>query len=72
MCILRWEDHLCANVTGGGKWNMGWCRSRSSANNVSICSQCMIGAGTVIVKNIDLAGTYIGVPARNIRIEEME
>ena len=27
----------------------------------------MIGSGTVVVKNIDVAGTYIGVPARVLK-----
>ena len=33
-------------------------------NNVSICANCMIGAGAVVVKDIKEKGTYIGVPAR--------
>lgn len=33
-------------------------------NNVSICADCMIGAGAVVVKDIKEKGTYIGVPAR--------
>lgn len=33
------------------------------SNNVSICSDCMIGAGTVIVKNVDSVRSYMGVPA---------
>ena len=33
-------------------------------NNVSICNDCMIGAGTVVVKDIKEKGTYMGVPAR--------
>ena len=36
------------------------------SNNVSICEECMIGAGTVIVKDIKESGTYVGVPARKI------
>ena len=35
-------------------------------NNTSICGECIIGAGAVVVKNIDQSGTYIGVPARMI------
>ena len=34
------------------------------SNNIHICEGCMIGAGAVVVKDIDLPGTYIGVPAR--------
>ena len=33
-------------------------------NNIFICADCMIGAGAVVVKNIQEAGTYIGVPAK--------
>ena len=38
-------------------------------NNVSICDDCMIGAGAVVVKDIKEKGTYIGVPAR-IRVKQ--
>lgn len=36
------------------------------SNNVNICSGCVIGAGAVVIKDIDEAGTYIGVPARKM------
>lgn len=36
-------------------------------NNINICGDCIIGAGAVVVKNIEKQGTYIGVPARNIK-----
>jgi len=48
---------------GNGTW-IG--AGATVSNNVSICSNCMIGAGSIVVKNIDLAGTYFGVPARSI------
>lgn len=35
-------------------------------NNVSICADCIIGAGAVVVKDIEEAGTYVGVPARRM------
>lgn len=35
----------------------------SVRNNLSVCADCMIGAGAVVVKNIEEAGTYIGIPA---------
>ena len=34
------------------------------SNNVDICSNCMIGAGAVVIKDITESGTYIGVPAK--------
>ena len=36
----------------------------SVSNNLSICENCMIGAGAVVVKDITESGTYIGVPAK--------
>lgn len=35
-------------------------------NNISICEDCMIGAGAAVVKDITEPGTYVGVPARRI------
>ena len=39
-------------------------------NNISIASGCMIGAGAVVVKKIDEKGTYVGVPARRIKMKQ--
>lgn len=35
-------------------------------NNILICSGSTIGAGAVVEKHIDRAGTYIGVPAKEM------
>ena len=35
-------------------------------NNVTIAPDCMIGAGAVVVKDIEELGTYVGVPAKKI------
>lgn len=35
-------------------------------NNITICSNCTIGAGAVVVKDITKSGTYIGVPAKEM------
>lgn len=61
-------SHLCGTVTvGNGTW-IG--AGATVSNNVSICSDCMIGAGAVIVNDIKESGTYVGVPARRIDMEE--
>lgn len=61
-------SHLCGTVTvGDGTW-IG--AGATVSNNVSICSDCMIGAGAVIVNDIKESGTYVGVPARRIDMEE--
>ncbi len=36
-------------------------------NNIRICGGCTIGAGAVVVKDIEEAGTYVGVPGRKIK-----
>lgn len=57
--------HLCGTVFVE---NNTWIGAGSTvSNNVSICSNCMIGAGAVVVKNIAKEGTYIGIPAKQMR-----
>lgn len=36
-------------------------------NNITICQNCIIGAGAVVVKDILEEGTYVGVPARGMK-----
>lgn len=36
------------------------------SNNVNICSDCKVGAGAVVVKDITEPGTYVGVPVRRV------
>lgn len=33
-------------------------------NNITICENVVIGAGAVVIKDIDTSGTYVGVPIR--------
>ena len=49
-----------ANITGLGT-------GATLVNNIRICAECLIGAGAVVIKNIDKNGTYVGVPARKIK-----
>ena len=34
------------------------------SNNIIVCNNCMVGTGAVVISNIDVPGTYVGVPAR--------
>ena len=36
-------------------------------NNLSIAPDCMIGAGAAVVKDIEMPGTYIGLPAKKVK-----
>lgn len=36
------------------------------SNNINICGGCVVGAGAVVVKDISKAGTYVGIPAKEM------
>lgn len=38
----------------------------SVSNNISICDDCIIGAGAVVVKDIKEPGIYVGIPAERL------
>lgn len=63
--------HLSPNVTLGGTVLVGTLThvgiGATVKNNVNICSFCIVGAGAVVVKSIEEAGTYLGVPVRKIK-----
>lgn len=56
--------HLCGMVTVGHHTWIG--AGAIIKNGTHICSDCLIGLGAGVVKNIKEPGTYIGVPARRM------
>ncbi|SDC04177.1 sugar O-acyltransferase, sialic acid O-acetyltransferase NeuD family [Paenibacillus sp. UNCCL117] len=62
--------HVSPGVHMAGTVNIGagaWLGIGSIvSNNVNITSNCIIGAGAVVVRDIVDAGTYMGVPARRV------
>ena len=62
--------HLSPGVHTAGMVQVGnetWLGIGSTvSNNINITGRCTVGAGSVIVKDISEAGTYVGVPARRI------
>ena len=68
----RIEDyvHVSPGVSTAGNVNIGrstWLGIGSIiVNNISICGDCIIGAGAVVTRNIMETGTYVGVPARKL------
>ncbi|MDD6022896.1 MAG: acetyltransferase [Oscillospiraceae bacterium] len=57
--------HLAGTVTVGQRTWIGI--GAVVSNNLSIVGDCMLGAGTVVAKHIEEAGTYVGVPARKMK-----
>lgn len=57
-----------ANLAGTVKVGKGtWIGIGSVvSNNISIINDCRIGAGAVVVRDIDEVGTYVGVPVKKI------
>lgn len=57
--------HLCGSIVVGNNTWIG--AGAIIINDVSICDNCTIGAGAVVIEDIFKPGTYVGVPARQIR-----
>lgn len=57
---------LCGTVTIGELTHIG--AGATIKNNTKICSECVIGVGAVVVKDITSSGTYVGVPVKNKRL----
>lgn len=62
--------HLSVGAHMAGACTIGartWIGAGSTIiNNIYICDDCMIGAGAVVVKDIEEPGTYVGVPAKRM------
>lgn len=54
--------HIAGTVRIGPRTWIG--AGATVSNELSICGDCVIGAGAVVVKDIQKAGIYIGVPAK--------
>jgi len=68
--VLEDYVHISPNVALGGTVKVGELShigiGSSVKDNIIISPNCIIGAGAVVVKNINVSGTYIGVPARRM------
>lgn len=67
--IRRWSHiavgtHICGSVEIGESTWIG--AGTIVSNNCNICGDCTIGAGAVVVKDINEAGTYVGIPVRRV------
>ena len=64
---------ISAGVTVGGSTQIGdfsFCVIGSTfSDKLTICNDVFVGAGAVVIKNIDHSGTYVGIPAKNIKLK---
>lgn len=64
------EDYVTIypSVNLSGATSIGNCSELGTGSQViqglHICSDCVIGAGAVVAKDLEEAGTYVGVPAK--------
>jgi sugar O-acyltransferase (sialic acid O-acetyltransferase NeuD family) len=69
--IIGKFSHLSPGACTAGGVNIGenvWVGvGVNIINNVKICSECTIGAGALIIVDIEEPGTYVGVPAVKIK-----
>ena len=67
-CIIQDYCHIAVGVHIAGtvclNKNILVGAGATIKNNVNICTECIIAAGAVVVKDIMENGTYIGVPAK--------
>ncbi len=70
-CMIHDFAHVSVGARVVGAVEIGertWIGAGAAvSNNLSIVPDCMIGAGAVIIRSIEKAGTYVGVPARKIK-----
>ena len=69
--LIKECTFLSGGIDMGGKVDVG---ERSFVgigvtvtDNINICDDVFVGAGTVVIKDIDEPGTYVGCPARKIK-----
>lgn len=67
-CIVEDFVHISVGAHLAGTVRVG-CRTWIGigavvSNNLSICSDCIIGAGAVVISDLSENGVYVGVPAK--------
>lgn len=69
-CVLKDFVHIAVGAHMAGTCvieERTWIGAGTTiVNNIHICADCLIGAGAVVVKDIEEAGTYVGVPAKRM------
>ncbi len=73
-CVIHDFSHVSVGASLGGCVTLErhvWVGAGATLiNNVDVCEGCIIGAGAVVIRDINEAGTYVGVPARLMRLPD--
>jgi len=56
---------LCGTVKVGERTHVG--AGVTVKNNINITNDCIIGVGSAVVKDIEKAGVYVGIPAKELQ-----
>lgn len=74
-CIIRDHTHIAPGVTLSGCVEIGnnvlIGMGSQLLQNIHICSDSIIGAGSVVTKNIEVPGVYVGTPATKINTQKV-
>lgn len=66
-CIIEDYSHIAIGVHLSGNIRVGWDAWLGAGsmvkNNIDICSECMVGARAVVVKNLSESGTCVDISA---------
>lgn len=69
-CLIQDYVHISPGARIAGNVRVGkatWIGIGCNVNNnISICRNCKIGAGSVVIQDIDKPGTFVGVPVRRV------
>lgn len=70
-CCIEDYVHISPNATLCGTVNVGEMShigaSATIKNNLTVCSDVVVGAGAAVIHNIEKHGTYVGVPAGELK-----
>lgn len=73
-CEVKDFSHISVNAAVAGRARIGSNvfvgAGATVIDGVTICDDVIIGAGATVIENIDVAGTYVGTPARAIRLRQ--
>ena len=66
--VIKSFSHISVGTMLGGNVTVGagtWVGIGATVKNgIEICDNCLIGAGAVVVKDIEKPGIYVGIPAK--------